>query len=164
MLNPDLKRRYDGSAHFVVFVVNDLGPCENCCAKLEDDLIRMHDWEYSAETFGVPDELLEALRGRVVRDYTAAYELLEQPHDYKPKNKRSKSRATQRKWETNSHANWEYPLQDGLGSVRAVASTTLATLESRSYDPFGLLYLRARCYSPALGGILRGFGRRLLAG
>ncbi|MBL8160969.1 MAG: hypothetical protein JNJ61_03220 [Anaerolineae bacterium] len=71
--------------------------------------------------------------------------------------------------------NWEYPLQDGLGSVRGVASNAAAVLESRNYEPFGasfgatgtsqtpygftgeptdsngLVYLRARYYSPALG-------------
>ncbi len=71
--------------------------------------------------------------------------------------------------------NWEWPLQDGLGSVRGVASNTAAVLESRNYEPFGtafgttgtsqtpygftgeptdgngLVYLRARYYSPALG-------------
>ncbi len=33
--------------------------------------------------------------------------------------------------------NWEWPLQDGLGSVRGVASNAAAVLESRNYEPFG---------------------------
>jgi len=49
--------------------VNDLGLCDDCYAKLERDLIRMRDWEYSAEAFGVPDTQLEALRDRIIRDY-----------------------------------------------------------------------------------------------
>ncbi|MBL8166064.1 MAG: hypothetical protein JNJ61_29045 [Anaerolineae bacterium] len=33
--------------------------------------------------------------------------------------------------------NWEWMVQDGLGSVRGVASNTAAVLESRNYEPFG---------------------------
>ncbi len=94
--------------------LNDLGLCDGCYAKLERDLIRMRDWEYSAEAFGVPDEQLEMLRDRVIRDYGAAYELLEQPHEYKPKNKRSRSRATQRKREIAAKTVREYSAEDVL--------------------------------------------------
>ncbi len=94
--------------------LNDLGLCDDCYAKLERDLIRMRDWEYSAEAFGLPDAQLEALRDRVIREYGAAYELLEQPHEYKPKNKRSKSRATQRKREIAAQAIREYSTDDVL--------------------------------------------------
>jgi len=74
----------------------------------------MCDWEYSAEAFGVPDEQLEALRDRVIRDYGVAYELLEQPHVYKPKNKCSKSRAIQRKREIAAQAVRDYTTEDVL--------------------------------------------------
>lgn len=94
--------------------VNDLSLCDDCYAKLERDLIRMRDWEYSAEAFGLPDTQLEALRDRVIRDYGAAYELLEQSHEYKPKNKRGKSRATQRKREIAAKAIREYSTEDVL--------------------------------------------------
>lgn len=96
------------------FPTNDLGLCDDCYAKLERDLIRMRDWAYSAQAFGVPDEQLEVLRDRVIRDYGAAFELLEQPHDYKPKNKRSKSRATQRKREIAAKAVRDYSNEDVL--------------------------------------------------
>jgi RHS repeat-associated protein len=70
---------------------------------------------------------------------------------------------------------WEWPLADGLGSVRSVAGSANAVLETRAYDPYGqplsstgtpqtpfgftgeladangLLYLRARHYAPRLG-------------
>lgn len=98
--------------------INDLGLCDDCYAKLERDLIRMRDWEYSAEAFGVPTEQLEALRDRVIRDYGAAYELLEQPREYKPKNKRSKSRATQRKREISAQAVREYSTEDVLQAAQ----------------------------------------------
>ncbi len=68
-----------------------------------------------------------------------------------------------------------FPLADGLGSVRSVAGSANAVLETRAYDPYGqplssagtpqtpfgftgeladangLLYLRARHYAPRLG-------------
>jgi len=81
-------------------------------------MMRMRDWEYSAEAFGVPDEQLEALRDRVIRDYGAAFELLEQPHEYKPKNKRSKSRATQRKRAIAAAAIREYTTDDVLQAAQ----------------------------------------------
>jgi hypothetical protein len=53
--------------------VNDLSLCDECFAKLERDLIRSRDWEYSATALMVADDQLEALRERVIRDYGAAY-------------------------------------------------------------------------------------------
>ncbi len=61
------------------FAVNDLGLCDNCFAKLERDLIRSRDWAYSITAFGVAPDQLEALRERVIRDHSAAYELIESP-------------------------------------------------------------------------------------
>jgi len=95
-------------------LVNDLGFCSDCYAKLERDIIRMRDWEYSSTALGVPDEQLEALRDRGIRDYGADYELLEQPHEYKPTNKRSKSRATQHKRVIAAVALREYTTEDVL--------------------------------------------------
>jgi len=68
---------------------------------------------------------------------------------------------------------WQYPLTDGLGSVRTIASGAAAALETTGYDPFGvpespltltdfaftgeqrdgtgLQYHRARYVNPALG-------------
>ena len=75
----------------------------------------------------------------------------------------------------DASGNWEWMLQDGLGSVRSVVDSSLNPLESRLYDPYGvpfgtsgtsqtsygftgemtdannLLYLRARYYAPSLG-------------
>ena len=75
----------------------------------------------------------------------------------------------------DASANWEWMLQDGLGSVRGVVDSSLNPLESRLYEPYGtpfgtsgasptsygftgemtdannLLYLRARYYAPSLG-------------
>ncbi|HVU10244.1 MAG TPA: RHS repeat-associated core domain-containing protein, partial [Phototrophicaceae bacterium] len=75
----------------------------------------------------------------------------------------------------DASGNWEWMLQDGLGSVRSVVDSSLNPLESRLYEPYGvpfgtsgtsqtsygftgemtdannLLYLRARYYAPSLG-------------
>ena len=98
------------------FPVNDLGLCDNCFAKLERDLIRSRDWDYSVTAFGVAPDQLEALRERVIRDYGAAYELIESPK--KPKNKRSKSRASQHKREIAARAVRDYNTADVLQAAR----------------------------------------------
>ena len=75
----------------------------------------------------------------------------------------------------DASGNWEWMLQDGLGSVRSVVNSSLNSLESRLYDPYGTpfgtsgtsqtsygftgeqtdgsgqVYLRARYYAPSLG-------------
>lgn len=86
--------------------VNDLSLCVDCAAKLERDLIRSQDWDYSVTAFVVAPDQLGALRERIIRDYGAAYELIESPK--KPKNKRSKSRASQRKREIAAQAIRDY--------------------------------------------------------
>jgi hypothetical protein len=98
------------------FPVNDLGLCDNCFAKLERDLIRSRDWGYSVTAFGVAPDQLEALRERVIRDYGAAYELIESPK--KPKHKRSKSRASQRKRAIAAQAIRDYSTDDVLQTAR----------------------------------------------
>jgi hypothetical protein len=97
------------------FPVNDLGLCNECFAKLERDLIRGRDWDYSATAFGTPQEQLEALRERVIRDYGAAYELISPPgmqERWKRKNKRARSRETKRKREIAARAVRDYSTED----------------------------------------------------
>jgi hypothetical protein len=100
--------------------VNDLGLCDDCFAKLERDLIRARDWEYSATAFTVAKDQREALRARIIREYGAKYELIVAPDAKKPKrkNKRSKSRATQRKREIAAKARRDYNTDDVLQSSR----------------------------------------------
>jgi len=102
------------------FPVNDLGLCDTCFAKLERDLIRSRDWEYSVTAFAVAPDQLEALRERVIRDYGADYELIEPPggKKRKPKPKRSKSRATQRKRAIAARAVRDYNTDDVLQGAR----------------------------------------------
>jgi len=100
--------------------VNDLGLCDDCNAKLERDLIRSRDWDYSGMAFGVPQEQYEALREQVIRDYGAGYELIAPPckPKKKRKNKRSKSRATQCKREIATKAIRDYTTEDVLQTAR----------------------------------------------
>lgn len=101
--------------------VNDLGLCDTCFAKLERDLIRSRDWDYSMTAFAVPEDQLEALRERVIRQYGAEYELIEDPNapkKRKGKPKRSHSRNTQRKREIATKAIRDYGTDDVLQVAR----------------------------------------------
>lgn len=91
--------------------VNDLGLCDSCFEKLERDLIRARDWDYSMTAFAVPKDQLENLREQVIREYGAKYELIEDSHaprNHKGRNARSHSRNTQRKREIASQAKRAY--------------------------------------------------------
>ncbi|HMN15098.1 MAG TPA: OST-HTH/LOTUS domain-containing protein [Bellilinea sp.] len=105
----------------LILPVNDLRLCDDCFMKLERDLIRARDWEYSATAFMTPPEDLEALRERVIRDYGADYELIVSPETAqkpKRKNKRSRSRNTQRKREIAARAVRDYDTEDVLQAAR----------------------------------------------
>jgi len=56
--------------------VNDLSLCEECAGKLERDLGRERDWDYSASAFGLADDDREKLRRQVVEQYGEARELI----------------------------------------------------------------------------------------
>lgn len=56
--------------------LNDLGLCEECATKLERDLIRQRDWEYSISAFGLSPEAREALRRQIIKQYGANLELI----------------------------------------------------------------------------------------
>jgi hypothetical protein len=56
--------------------VGDLMLCEDCTAKLERDLIRQRDWEYSATAFGLSPEAREELRRHVVAQFGESLELI----------------------------------------------------------------------------------------
>lgn len=105
----------------LILPVNDLGLCDECFAKLERDLIRARDWEYSATAFMIAPDQLETLRERVIRDYGADYELIADPETFtkpKRKNKRSHSRSTQRKREIAARAVKDYNTEDVLQAAR----------------------------------------------
>jgi hypothetical protein len=63
----------------ILGIVNDLGLCEECNAKLDRDLIRQRDWEYSMTAAVTPNEQREELRQRIIARYGSAYELISPP-------------------------------------------------------------------------------------
>lgn len=64
--------------------LNDLSLCDDCAPKMDRDLIRMRDWDYSALAFGVPEDRREALRDFIISKYGPKNELLA-PKEDQPK-------------------------------------------------------------------------------
>lgn len=56
--------------------VDDVGLCVDCSAKLDRDMIRQRNWDYSAAAFGVPTDRREELRAEVIRQYGERLELI----------------------------------------------------------------------------------------
>ena len=101
--------------------VNDLGLCDECFMKLERDLIRAQNWDYSATAFMTAPNQREALRESIIRDYGADFELIVDPETaekLKRKNKRSHSQATQRKREIAVRAVRDYDAENVLQAAR----------------------------------------------
>ena len=76
-------------------MLNDMGLCEECTGKLERDLLRQRDWDYSALAYGVPAEKREALRNEIVGCYGRKLELISTKEE--PDRKRKKKRRVKRK-------------------------------------------------------------------
>ncbi len=72
--------------------VDDLILCEECAGKLDRDLIRLRDWDYSVTAFGVPASKHEELRGQVVAQYGKELELITSK-EKKKKHKHKKNRS-----------------------------------------------------------------------
>lgn len=92
--------------------LNEQGLCAECAGKLERDLIRARDWEYSYAAF-LTSERQQALCAQIIREFGAANELLVTPKP-KPKNKRSHSTNTKRKRAIAAAAIREYTTEDVL--------------------------------------------------
>ena len=56
--------------------LDDMGLCAECAAKLDRDLIRERDWDYSVTAFGVPDSKREELRKEVIKHHGEKLELI----------------------------------------------------------------------------------------
>jgi len=56
--------------------LNDLSLCTECAEKLERDLIRQREWDYSISAFALDDQEREKLRQEILREYGEAYELI----------------------------------------------------------------------------------------
>ena len=94
-------------------LLNDLGLCAECAAKLERDLIRARDWEYTTTAIFLSAEQQAALRARINREYGAKNELLVEDKP-KSKPKHTHSRVTQRKREIAAKAIRDYSTEDIL--------------------------------------------------
>ena len=75
--------------------LNDLGLCEECAEKLERDLIRQRDWNYSALAYGCPESKREELREEIIARHGEKLELIAPKKE--PQKKRKKKRKAQRK-------------------------------------------------------------------
>jgi hypothetical protein len=79
--------------------VDDLGLCDDCAAKLDRDLIRQREWDYSATAFGVSPDDREKLRQQVITQFGAALELIAAPGEQssRRRKKRRKTRKPRRR-------------------------------------------------------------------
>jgi rubredoxin len=80
--------------------LNDFGLCEECAGKLERDLLRQRDWDYSALAYGVPAEKREALRNEIIGRYGGKLELIspkKAPDKKRKKKRRGKRKKVRRK-------------------------------------------------------------------
>lgn len=66
--------------------LDDMQLCQECGEKMERDLLRLREWDYTATAFGLPPERWEEARQAVITEYGAAMELLE-PSQPKTKKK-----------------------------------------------------------------------------
>lgn len=56
--------------------INDVGLCAECAGKLERDLTRQRDWDYSVSAYGMSSQQREELRGRVIAQFGESLELI----------------------------------------------------------------------------------------
>ena len=74
--------------------LNDLGLCAECAGKLERDLIRKRDWDYTISGYGIGPAEREEIRKDVVKNYGEKLELIAPD---KPKKKKQKAKKRKRK-------------------------------------------------------------------
>ena len=72
--------------------LNDLGLCDNCAEKLDQDLIRQRDWAYSSLAFGLPSSQQEELRQNVISKYGEKLELISSSKSPSASKKNKKNR------------------------------------------------------------------------
>ena len=78
--------------------VNDLGLCDGCAAKLDRDMVRARDWDYSVSAFGVPKEKREDLRNHIIKTYGRSMELIaDEAIEKKEKETKNRKKAKRRK-------------------------------------------------------------------
>jgi hypothetical protein len=70
--------------------VNDDGLCRKCSQKLERDLIRQREWDYSVSAYGLTAGGREELRNRVIAQYGKRLELIAEKPSGKSGHRRKK--------------------------------------------------------------------------
>jgi len=74
-----------------ILPLNDLRLCDECAGKMDRDLIRMRDWDYSALAFGVPEDRREALRDFIISKHGPHNELLASDEEQQRHRRKNKS-------------------------------------------------------------------------
>ena len=77
--------------------LNDLGLCEECAGKLERDLIRQRDWNYSVTAFGVDSSDYEELRKQVIAQHGENLELISPSKGKKSSARKRKKRKAKKR-------------------------------------------------------------------
>ena len=76
-----------------------MGLCEECAGKLERDLIRKRDWDYTISGYGLGSAEREEIRKKVIKEYGEKLELIA-PN--KPKMKKRKPAKRKKKKAKNA--------------------------------------------------------------
>ena len=77
--------------------LNDLGLCEECAGKLERDLIRERDWNYSVTAFAVDPSNYEELRKQVIAQHGENLELISPSNGKKSSARKRKKRKAKKR-------------------------------------------------------------------
>ena len=72
--------------------VDDMMLCNECASKLERDLIRQGEWDYSASAFGMSKDGREKLRNEVIKKYGKKLEVIAPKTEKKISRNRNKSK------------------------------------------------------------------------
>jgi len=72
--------------------INDLNLCDDCASKLERDLIRERDWDYSIAAFGLDASKREELRRQVIAQFGENLELIASSKKIKRSARRQRTR------------------------------------------------------------------------
>lgn len=76
--------------------LDDIGLCDECAKKLERDLIRERDWDYSVTAYGLSAEQREEIRRQVTVQFGQSLELIA-PTGTKKERKRGKRKRQKHK-------------------------------------------------------------------
>ncbi|MHB8067352.1 MAG: hypothetical protein ACYDIC_05570 [Desulfobaccales bacterium] len=72
--------------------VNDLNLCDECASKLDRDLIRERNWDYSTSAFVLDASMREELRRQVIAQYGEKLELIAPSKETKSSTRKQRKR------------------------------------------------------------------------